>query len=150
MGYQKIIIMGNLGRDPEYRSTATGKGVTNFSVAVTEKSGANESTEWFRCTAWDKTAEIARDYLHKGDGVLVEGRLKTSEYTDKNGEVKKSTDLMVDRISFVGGKKDGDRQQGGARSVEPENRTGKYGDGGGGYGARVPPQQPPTDDDIPF
>ena len=97
--YQRVIIEGNLGRDPEVRQTASGKSVTSFSVAVNERRGQDAGhTEWFNCVCWEKTAEIAGQYLHKGDQVLLEGRLQTREWQDRDGQQRRTTELIVDRL----------------------------------------------------
>jgi single-strand DNA-binding protein len=105
MPYQVLIIQGNLGRDPEIKTAQSGKSVCRFSVAVSDKGPRGEHTEWFRCVAFDKTAEIVAQYVRKGDPILVEGRLKTEEY-EKDGEKKKSTDVLVSRVTLLGGKRD--------------------------------------------
>jgi len=97
--YQRIIIEGNLGRDPEVRQTASGKSVTSFSVAVNERRGQDAGhTEWFNCVCWEKTAEVAGQYLRKGDQVLLEGRLQTREWQDRDGQQRRTTELIVDRL----------------------------------------------------
>lgn len=151
--YQKIIIEGNLGGDPESRQTQNGKLVASFSVAVNEKRGGTDHTEWFRCVAWEKTGEVARDYLRKGDCVLLEGRLQTRDWTDKDGQTRKSTELVVDRLVLQGRK---DAQAPGAppqsRPAAPAGRSAP------GRGQPPAPAAPPPapeavawdDSDIPF
>ena len=144
----KVILVGNLGRDAELRYTPGGAAVAKFSLATTEtwndKSGQKqERTEWHNIDIWGKQAETLTEYLRKGKQVYVEGRLQTDEYTDKEGVKRKSTKVRGDRIVLLGG--------GGGR-----------GGGGGSYArdesshAPVPaaageaPSEPLTDDDIPF
>jgi single-strand DNA-binding protein len=105
MPYQLLVIQGNLGRDPEMKTAGSGKSVCRFSVAVSDKGPKGEHTEWFRCVAFDKTADIVAQYVKKGDPILVEGRLKTEEY-EKDGEKKTSTSVLVSRVTLLGGKRD--------------------------------------------
>lgn len=103
--YNHMQIIGHLGRDPEIRYTQDSKAVANFSVAVSEKYGTNESTEWFSVVAWEKKAEIAQKFLHKGDAVFVEGKIKTRTW-EKDGEKKKATELIASNIVLLGGKRE--------------------------------------------
>jgi single-strand DNA-binding protein len=102
MAYQRIIIRGNLGKDPETRFTAAGDPVANFSVAVTEKYNGNETTEWFNCVAFKKTAEVVQKYLTKGSSVLIEGKIQTREW-EKDGVKRKSIQVIVREIDMCGG-----------------------------------------------
>jgi single-strand DNA-binding protein len=110
-GINKVIIVGNLGRDPEVRYSQAGMAICNFSVAVTERvkdgDAWKEATEWFRVVTFGKTAETAGQYLQKGRQVYVEGRLKTSKYKDKEGAEKTSVELVANTVQFLGGPKDG-------------------------------------------
>lgn len=110
MAYQIVIVQGNLGRDPETRHSQSGKSVTKFSVAVSDKGSKGEHTEWFNAVCFDRTAEIAAQYLRKGAQVLVEGRLKTEEY-EKDGEKRRYQSLLVSRLTLLGSKRDGDGQR---------------------------------------
>lgn len=108
----KVMIVGRLGRDPEVRYTPGGQTVCSFSVATdskwTNKAGEKqEKTEWHRVKAWAKLAEIVAQYLAKGSQVYVEGRLETSEYTDKQGVKKYSTEVIASDVQFLGSKGDG-------------------------------------------
>ena len=105
--FQKSIIVGNLGQDPEMRYTPSGKAVTNFTVAVNRKwtnhSGEQqEKTTWFRVAAWEKLAELCNQYLSKGRLVLVEGEVEASAYTSQEGEVKASLELTARNVRFLG------------------------------------------------
>ncbi len=107
MSFHKIIIIGNLGRDPELRYTPQGTPVCNFPVATNERwrDSAGEwqdRTTWFRVTAWGKLAEIANQYLSKGRQVYVEGRLSVQEYTDRNGVLRTSLEVRASDIHFIG------------------------------------------------
>ena len=110
-GVNKLIIVGNLGRDPEVRFTQGGMAVGKLSVAVTEKVKDGETwkehTEWFRVTVFGKTAELAGQYLQKGRQVYVEGRLKTDKYKDKDGVEKTSVEVIANTMQWLGGKADG-------------------------------------------
>ncbi len=102
----KIMLIGNLGNDPELRKTAKGKTVANFSLATSvnrkDESGAEKKdTTWHRAVAWGKTAENAGKYLHKGDRVYLEGTLRARNYQDKNGVIRKSVEVMVERINYL-------------------------------------------------
>ena len=107
----KAIIVGSLGRDPETRYAPDGGAVTNISVATSErwkdKSGeAKEATEWHRVVFFGKLAEIAGEYLAKGSQVYVEGKIKTREWTDKDGAKKYSTEIIASEMKMLGGKKE--------------------------------------------
>lgn len=107
MSFNKIIIVGNLGRDPELRYTPQGTAVCSFSVATSErkKSAAGdqqEITTWFRVTLWDKKAEVASKYLTKGSPVYIEGRLRVEEYTDRDGKPRQSLEVQATEMQFIG------------------------------------------------
>jgi single-strand DNA-binding protein len=121
--FSRIVVCGHIGRDPEVRYTADGKPVANFSVAYTER-GKNkdgdrtEQTTWYRVVVFDKTAEIAERYLHKGDAVLVEGRMLSREYVGKDGEKKTAWEIRGDKIVLLGAKRDGAESAPAAKLVE--------------------------------
>ncbi len=145
----KVILVGNLGRDAELRYTPGGAAVSKFSLATTEvwndKSGQKqERTEWHNIDIWGKQAETLTEYLRKGKQVYVEGRLQTDEYTDKEGIKRKSTKIRGDRIVLLGGGGDGGRGGGG---YAREESTGGHAPAPSGGEA---PSEPLTDDDIPF
>jgi single-strand DNA-binding protein len=139
----KVILIGNLGRDPELRYTQGGQAVANFTLATTErfpgKDGERqERTEWHRIVAWARTAELCAQYLSKGRSVYIEGRLQTREWEDKEGQKRRTTEIVAQTVQFLGGREGGG--SGGPRS------TG---------GSDVPPADdlggpPPPADDIPF
>jgi single-strand DNA-binding protein len=110
--YQKIIIIGNLGRDPEQRFTPDGSPVTSFSVATSRRYGEKDETTWFRVTVWGKQAESCNQYLHKGSKVLVEGRLRPDEsgnptvFQRKDGSWGASYEVTADAVKFLSGKAD--------------------------------------------
>ena len=108
--------IGNLGRDPEVRYAPSGDAVANFSLACNESwkdkgTGQQmESTEWVRCVAWGKLAEIINQYLRKGSQVYVSGRMKTRKYQDKEGNERSSTEIVVSDMLMLGGKQDGEHR----------------------------------------
>src|SRR6266550_1006246 len=107
----KVILLGNLGRDPETRYTTGGDAVTNLNIATSEqwkdKGGEKqERTEWHRVVLFGRQAEVAGEYLKKGRSVYIEGRLQTRKYTDKDGVEKYSTEIVADRMQLIGGGRD--------------------------------------------
>ena len=107
MSFNKIIIVGNLGRDPELRYTPQGSAVCNFSVATSEKKRdkageLQEVTTWFRVTLWNKQAENASKYLTKGSPVYVEGRLRIEEWTDRDGKNRSTLEVNATEMQFIG------------------------------------------------
>src|ERR1041385_2166066 len=140
----KVILVGNLGRDAELRYTPGGAAVSKFSLATTEtwndKSGQKqERTEWHNIDIWGKQAETLTEYLRKGKQVYVEGRLQTDEYTDKEGIKRKSTKIRGDRIVLLGG---GGGGRGGTYARDESSHAPAP--------AGETPSEPLTDDDIPF
>lgn len=123
MDFNRCIFVGNLTRDPEARTTGSGKQVTNFSIAVNNRRGGQDETIYLKVETWGRTAEIAEQYLRKGSEVLVEGRLKIDEYTTREGEKRRDPVIVADNIQL------------GARSREGGGGgSGSYGGGGGGGG----------------
>lgn len=112
MSVNKVIIIGNLGRDPENRYLPSGEQVTSIAVATTDRwrdkatGEQKEATEWHRISFFGKLAEIAGQYLKKGAQVYVEGRLKTRKYTDKNGIERYQTEIIADQMQMLGQKHD--------------------------------------------
>jgi len=112
----KLIIIGNLGGDPEMRYTPDGQPVTSFNIASnrsykTASGERREETEWFRATAWGKLAEVCNQYLEKGQKVYLEGRLKTKSWEDKSGATRFSNEIVVSSVEFLGGGKSEDSDQ---------------------------------------
>ncbi len=159
----KVIIVGNLGRDPETRYMPNGDAVTNVAVATTESwkdknSGEKkELTEWHRITFYRKLAEIAGQYLKKGSQVYVEGRLQTRKWTDKDGVERYTTEIIADTMQMLGSR----QGMGGGAPMDddygsaPAPRQSSGGGGGGGGAARGGASRPAPnfsdmDDDIPF
>ncbi|HEX4884103.1 MAG TPA: single-stranded DNA-binding protein [Casimicrobiaceae bacterium] len=139
----KVILLGNLGRDPETRYTTGGDAVTNLSIATSEqwkdKSGEKqERTEWHRVVLFGRQAEIAGEYLKKGRSVYIEGRLQTRKYTDKDGVEKYSTEIVADRMQLIGSARDagggGDADFGGGDAGGGPRGGGTGAGAGGGAG----------------
>lgn len=158
-GINKVILIGNLGADPEVRFTPSGQAVANFRIATSESwndktSGQKqERTEWHRIVVWGKLAELCGEYLKKGRQCYVEGRLQTREWTDKEGKKNWTTEVVANTVQFLGG-------GGGGRPAGDGGGGGGGGYGGGsrgpadqGGGGGAPPDDmggPPPSDDIPF
>jgi single-strand DNA-binding protein len=171
----KVIIVGNLGKDPEVRYMPSGSALCNVSVATTRQwkdktSGEKQQeTEWHRVTFFDRMAEIAGEYLKKGSAVYVEGRLKTRKYTDKDGVEKYSTDIVATEMQLLGGRDAGGGGgmggggmgggMGGDDMGEPQQRSAPAQRGAPPARSAAPAPRPPAksssgfddmDDDIPF
>ena len=131
----KVILLGNLGRDPELKYTPNGSAVANFTLATNEtwkdKEGQKqEHTEWHRIVVWGKLAEICGEYLHKGRQVYIEGSIRSRTYKDRDGNERTATEIRADNLVMIGraeGGRSGDHDRGGSEK-EPEY----------------------SDDDIPF
>ena len=145
----KVIVVGNLGRDPEVRYTPNGNAVCNVSVATTRQwknkdSGEKqEETEWHRVVFYDRLAEIAGEYLKKGRSVYVEGRLKTRKWQDKDGKDQYTTEIIAMEMQMLGGREG----MGGGGGGSSEDRGGDDyagGGGGGGGGQRSAPAARPA------
>jgi single-strand DNA-binding protein len=152
----KVILVGNLGRDPETRYTTNGDAVTNIRVATTDtwkdKNGEKqEKTEWHTVVFFGRQAEIAGEYLKKGRQVYIEGRLQTRKWQDKEGQDRYTTEIVADRMQMLGS-----REGGGAANVpaDPgEREPVAAGATGGGRKGSAPPAKKNVDDlddDIPF
>ncbi len=128
----KVILIGNLGRDPETRYMPDGGAITNISVATTDKwkdkaGEMQEKTEWHRVAFFGKLAEIAGEYLKKGSQVYVEGRLQTRKWQDKEGQDKYTTEVVANVMQMLGsrqGQGGGDREAGGERAERPQGAQG--------------------------
>lgn len=150
-GINKVILVGNLGADPDVKYTASGAAVTNISVATTEswrdkQSGERqEKTEWHRVVFFSRLAEIAGEYLRKGSQVYVEGRLQTRKWQGQDGQDRYTTEIVGNEMQMLGGRNEG---------------SGASSGGGGGFRAKPAQQSQPAaapdsspefeDDDIPF
>jgi single-strand DNA-binding protein len=151
----KVILVGNLGRDAELRYTPGGAAVATINMATTEvwndKGGQRqEKTEWHRVVLWGKSAESLTEYLTKGKQIYVEGRLQTRQWDDKDGNKRYTTEIRGDRIVLLGGG-GGGRSGGGGMSRGGGGASEESMGGGHGGGAPAPDgPEPITDDDIPF
>jgi single-strand DNA-binding protein len=152
----KVILVGNLGRDPETRYTTSGDAVTNVRLATTDtwkdKAGEKqERTEWHNIVFYGRQAEIAGEYLKKGRQIYVEGRLQTRKWQDKEGQDRYTTEIIADRMQMLGS-----REGGGASSAPPEPATEREPAAAAAGSARKSGSAPPKkgaddlDDDIPF
>ena len=111
MSFNKIIVVGNLGRDPELRYTAQGTPVCSFSMATNERrkdrnGEMQDHTTWFRITLWNRLAETASQYLQKGKQVYIEGRLRVEEYIDRDGKPRHSLEVFATDMQFIGSRGD--------------------------------------------
>jgi single-strand DNA-binding protein len=163
----KVILIGNLGRDPEIRSTQDGTKIANFTVATSERwrdrgSGEmQERTEWHRVVIFnERLVDVTERFLKKGAKVYLEGALQTRKWTDKDGQEKYTTEVVLQKfrgeLTMLDGRREGGGEEGGAGGDVGGGRGGGGGYGGGGYGgggsagggAKRPPAD--LDDDIPF
>jgi single-strand DNA-binding protein len=178
-GVNKVILVGNLGNDPEVRYMPNGNAVANLSLATSEswkdqQGQVQERTEWHRLTMYRRLAEIAGEYLKKGSQIYVEGKLQTRKWQDQQGQDKYTTEIIVDQMQMLGGR-GGDGGGGNGGYQRPQNNQGGYNQApaqggynqsqgqGGGYNQapqggnpsqpKTPPMAEPDfdfDDDIPF
>ena len=143
-GINKVIIVGNLGKDPDMKYTASGAAIANITVATSEswndkQSGEKiEKTEWHRIVAFQRLAEIMGEYLKKGAQVYIEGKLQTRKWQDKDGQDRYSTEIVADNMQMLGGK-----------SVQAENNAPQPAKAQG-FRKPEPAQADFADDDIPF
>ena len=167
-GVNKVILVGNLGADPEMRHTGSGTAICSFNLATSEswtdkQSGEKqERTEWHRVKMFGRLAEIAGEYLKKGRQVYIEGSLRTDKYTDKQGIERYSTDIIANEMQMLGGPGEGGAGGGGYQRERPQGGPRQ---GGGSYGGQsrgnddrgssrpsspAPADNGFTDDEIPF
>ena len=152
-GVNKVILLGNLGKDPEVKYTQSGMAIARFSLATTERAkdkdgNWQDKTEWHNLVAFGRTAEVAGEYLKKGRTIYIEGALRTSSWDDKeSGQKKYKTEVIINDLVMVGGQRDGGEGggRGGARSGSnldqraPEQEE-----------SPAPASETITDEDIPF
>lgn len=137
-GVNKVILIGNLGKDPEVRHLESGVAVAKFSIATTEtyksKDGNKvDHTEWHNIVLWRGLAEISEKYLKKGDKVYIEGRLRTRQWDDKDGIKRYTTEILADNMNMLGGKRDSDSVNNTKNKIE-----------------EPPPPEQKDGDDLPF
>jgi single-strand DNA-binding protein len=155
-GINKVILVGNLGKDPETRYMPNGKAVTNFSIATSESwkdkqtGEQREQTEWHNIVMYDRLAEIAAEYLRKGSQVYVEGKLRTRKWQDKEGRDRYTTEINANEMQMLGSRGGAGGGAGTESRGEPRMASG----GGGGAerpaAAPRPADEGSFDDDIPF
>ena len=154
-GVNKVIIVGNLGGDPETRYMPSGSAVTNFTVATNESwkdkqtGEQKERTEWHKVAMFGRLAEIAAEYLRKGSQVYIEGKLRTRKWQGKDGQDRYTTEIVADEMQMLGGR---GGAGGGSFGGSGQQGGGQKGGGQQGGGGSAPPQPGPDDfdDDIPF
>jgi single-strand DNA-binding protein len=154
-GINKVILIGNLGADPESRTTPGGLTVTNIRVATTEKRKDRQSgdlveeTEWHRVVFFERLAEVAREYLRKGSQVYIEGQIRTNKWQDKDGNDRYTTEIIGREMQMIGG-----RPGSGAPAGDDEEYRSSSAGGGGSSSGRSSPgparKEEPFEDDIPF
>jgi len=155
-GINKVIVVGNLGGDPETRYMPSGSAVTNMTVATNESwkdkqtGEKKERTEWHKVAMFGRLAEIAAEYLRKGSQVYIEGKLRTRKWQDKDGQDRYTTEIIADEMQMLGGR--GGAGGGGSFGGGGQQGGGQQGGGQQGGGGNAPPQSGPDDfdDDIPF
>ena len=148
-GINKVILIGNLGGDPELRYTGSGTAVCNFTVATNESYKDKEGnmvdkTEWHRVVAWGRLAEICGEYLKKGRQVFIEGSLQTNQWEDKEGNTRYTTEVKAREMQMLGSR-EGNSNGGGYNQSQPEQRPAQAVAQSSGDGASFGP-----DDDLPF
>jgi single-strand DNA-binding protein len=158
--FNKVILMGNLTRDPEVRYTPKGSAVTDIGLAVnrvysTEQGEKREETTFVDITLWGRTAEIAGEYLKKGRPVLIEGRLQLDSWDDKqSGQKRSKLKVIGESMQLLGGRGGGEGDEGGGSGGGGGGyRQSSSGGGGGGRSSAPPPRSAPSepdDDEIPF
>ena len=155
-GVNKVILVGNLGTDPETRYTASGGAVTNISVATNESwtdrqtNERRERTEWHRVVMFSRLAEIAEQYLRKGSQVYIEGRIQTRKWQGQDGQDRYTTEIVANEMQMLGGRGGGDADEWSRGSGPPAQSAA----GGRAPGRSAAPpsggNDPDIDDDIPF
>ena len=171
-GVNKVILVGNLGNDPEVKYMPNGDAVANLSIATSEswkdqQGQIQERTEWHRLVAYRRTAEIIGEYLRQGSQIYIEGRLQTRKWQDQNGNARYTTEVVITEMQMLGGRNNNGSQQGGAPQQQAPQQQAPQQQGGFRPQQQAPRQQAPQqqggpqgggpneppidfDDDIPF
>ena len=159
-GVNKVFLLGNVGKDPEIRSTAGGMTVASFSLATADRAkdaqgNWADKTEWHNIVCFQRTAEVVRDYVKKGSQILIEGKIQTRSWDDKaSGEKKYKTEILCNDLTLLGGK--AGSEGGGGSGGGGYTKSSAPSSSSGGYDQRQPATTPDygdsgiTDDDIPF
>ena len=158
MSVNKVILVGNLGKDPELRYTPSGTAVATFSLATTERykdreGQKQEKTEWHNIVAWRQLAEICGKFLHKGKQIYIEGKIQTRSYDDRDGNKRYITEIVVDQMQMLGSKDDGQQGGGGYGGQQDSGASQRGGQQKSGGGASKDDFEEPAfnpDDEIPF
>jgi single-strand DNA-binding protein len=164
-GVNKVLLLGNVGKDPEMRATQGGMVIASFSLATADRAKDQtgnwvDKTEWHNLVCFGRTAEIVRDYVKKGSQLFIEGKIQTRSWDDKeSGQKKYRTEILVNELSLLGGRGEGGASGGGSSQYSGGASRGNY-SGGGGNTASFDQRAPAgandyagegiTDDDIPF
>lgn len=132
-----VVLVGNLGKDPESRFMPNGTPVTNITIATSSKKDGQEYTQWHRCVAYDKVAEILNQYAKKGNQIYVQGTIRYGKYTNKDGVEQHTTDIIVHQVQLLGRKEEGEQPRQEQRQ-QPQRQQQPAGDFDG------------MDEDLPF
>lgn len=150
-GVNKVILLGYLGKDPELKYGGnSGKAVCRFSLAINERRGNEDHTEWFNIVCFERIAEVANEYLAKGKPVFIEGRLSTRKYKDRDGQEKYMTEVLASQLTLLGGGSDREGRAPASKAPDPKPAAAKPKPRpqddpfSGDYGP------PPSEDDMPF
>jgi single-strand DNA-binding protein len=159
-GVNKVILVGNMGKDPEMKYTASGAAICNITVATSESwkdkqtGEKQEKTEWHRIVAFQRLAEIMGEYLRKGSQVYIEGKLQTRKWQDQNGNDRYSTEIVASQMQMLGSRGDNQSNRGGGNQQsesgfrKPEDK--QQAPAGGSPASQQQPNNDFADDDIPF
>jgi len=154
-GINKVILVGNLGNDPEVRYANNGSAIANISVATTDSwkdkntGEQQEKTEWHRVVMFNRLGEIAGEYLKKGSQVYIEGRLQTRKWQDQSGQDRYTTEIVANEMQMLGGRGGGSDMSGGGYQAQPAQKPQQQGQGGAQPASQPQPSND-FDDDIPF
>ena len=156
-GMNKVLLLGHAGKDPEVRATQGGTLVASLSLATADRQKQGDEwvdkTEWHNVVAFQRTAEIVRDYIKKGSQIMIEGKLQTRSWDDKeSGQKKHRTEIIINDLTLLGGGQDRENGSGATQSATRTNTKGNSRTNGSGYDRQQPDyaDQGITDEDIPF
>ncbi len=155
----KVTLLGHVGKEPEIRTTPGGMNVASFSIATNDRfkdkdGNWQDRTEWHNVVAFQRTAEIVRDYVKKGNQLYIEGKLQTRSWDDKeSGQKKYRTEILVNELVLIGGRSGGDEGSGSGYTRKSSGGSSSSSGSSSNYDQRAPddlPTAPITDDDVPF